>query len=204
MCEHNKDKDINEVTLPIRDLMEAKAKTDILLNISDEDKKKLINLNSWAVKALELTIIERLTKKNLRIKQGEVWSVDLGENIGSEMNKVRPCIVLSCEVFNDSSLATVIPVTNNDTNFPSQAKIDDMGVSNLTGTAKTEQIRTVSKARFGKRICEANDLVNGVYLLQEALMSHVGIDKDFISIFQACNKNNELKKILLEKIKEFE
>lgn len=209
MCDNNKDIDIKddkmkETTLPYRDLTEAKIKTDILLNICDDDKKKLINLNSWAVKAFDLSIMERIHKKNLRVKQCEVWSIDFGENIGAEMNKTRPCIILSCDEFNGSSLVTVIPITNNDTNFPSQVKVDDIGVGNyLTGTAKAEQIRTVSKARLGKRICEVSDLNKGIYLLQEALMKHIGIDKEFIEIFDACTKNNALKDILLQKINEF-
>ena len=32
-------------------------------------------------------------------KQGEVWAVDLGINVGDVMNKVRPCIIVSYDEY---------------------------------------------------------------------------------------------------------
>ena len=84
-----------EVVIPYGDFMEAKSKMEFFLNIESEDKKKLINLINWANKAMEISVIEKIEKKYLKVQKGEVWTVDFGENVGSEMNNVRPCVIVN-------------------------------------------------------------------------------------------------------------
>lgn len=49
------------------------------------------------------------------IAQGEVWWADLAEPSGSEPGFRRPVVVVQCDAFNRSRIATVlcVPLTNN-------------------------------------------------------------------------------------------
>lgn len=49
------------------------------------------------------------------IAQGEVWWADLGEPAGSEPGFRRPVVVVQCDAFNRSRIATVVcvPLTSN-------------------------------------------------------------------------------------------
>lgn len=49
------------------------------------------------------------------ISQGEIWWADLGEPCGSEPGFRRPVIVVQCDAFNRSRIATVVcvPLTSN-------------------------------------------------------------------------------------------
>ncbi len=49
------------------------------------------------------------------IAQGEVWWADLGEPSGSEPGFRRPVVVVQCDAFNRSRIATVVcvPLTSN-------------------------------------------------------------------------------------------
>jgi mRNA interferase MazF len=49
------------------------------------------------------------------VSQGEVWWADLGEPIGSGPGFRRPVIVIQCDAFNRSRIATVVcvPLTTN-------------------------------------------------------------------------------------------
>ena len=112
-------------------------------------------------------------------KRGEVWAVDLGINVGDVMNKVRPCIIVSYDEFNENSnCTTVIPITHADFNFKTQFILDESKLKpsdNLvSGTVKTEQIRTVSKAQLGYKIAELND--EGMKLMNNALKNHLDLD----------------------------
>lgn len=45
------------------------------------------------------------------IAQGEIWWADLGEPIGSEPGYRRPLLIVQCDAFNQSRIATVVCVT---------------------------------------------------------------------------------------------
>lgn len=49
------------------------------------------------------------------IAQGEVWWADLGAPVGSEPGYRRPVVVVQCDAFNRSRIATIVcvPVTSN-------------------------------------------------------------------------------------------
>ncbi len=49
------------------------------------------------------------------IQQGEIWWADLGEPVGSEPGFRRPVVVVQCDAFNRSRIATVVcvPLTSN-------------------------------------------------------------------------------------------
>jgi mRNA interferase MazF len=49
------------------------------------------------------------------VTQGEIWWADLGDPVGSEPGFVRPVVVVQCDAFNRTTLATVVcvPLTSN-------------------------------------------------------------------------------------------
>lgn len=47
------------------------------------------------------------------VKRGEVYFVDLGENIGSEENKIRPCVVLQSNAYNFKSPVFTCAIISN-------------------------------------------------------------------------------------------
>ena len=94
------------------------------------------------------------------------------------MNKVRPCIIVSYDEFNENSnCTTVIPITHAEHNFKTQFIIDDSKLvpseNSVAGTVKAEQIRTVSKVQLGYKIAELNE--DGKKDMMQALSYHLGI-----------------------------
>jgi mRNA interferase MazF len=84
------------------------------------------------------------------VKQYEIYWVVLDPTLGSEINKVRPCLVLSP---NDSNkyLNTVIiaPITSTIKNFPMRLNII---LENKNGQIALDQIRCVDKARINGKL----------------------------------------------------
>lgn len=80
------------------------------------------------------------------VKQYEIYWVGLDPTLGSEINKVRPCLVISP---NDSNmyLNTVIiaPITSTIKNFPMRL---DIILENKNGQIALDQIRCVDKVRI--------------------------------------------------------
>jgi len=46
------------------------------------------------------------------LKQGEIWHINLDPTIGSEMKKVRPCIILNNNMVGKLALKVVAPLTD--------------------------------------------------------------------------------------------
>lgn len=155
-----------------------KNKIESILYTNQKDKEKIVDLEKWTYKIISYDIEERMYHQQVP-KRGEVWAVDLGINVGDVMNKVRPCIIVSYDEFNENSnCTTVIPITHADFNFKTQFILDESKLKpsdNLvSGTVKTEQIRTVSKAQLGYKIAELND--EGMKLMNNALKTHLDLD----------------------------
>ena len=179
----------------LKSFYESKDKKNIIYSMGEDDKDKLRELDTWAYKAFEYTIIERTVHKKPR--RGEIWTVDLGINVGTEIDKIRPCIVVSYDKFNDNSnLITLIPITHSDFSHKTQFRIcEDVLIyseKGLSGTAKAEQITTKSKARLGRKIGELND--KGMILTIKALLNHLGLD--FISAMIDNLPKDEMYKLI--------
>ena len=186
---------LKEEDKKLKSFYESKDKKNIIYSMGEDDKDKLRELDTWAYKAFEYTIIERTVYKKPR--RGEIWTVDLGINVGTEIDKVRPCIVVSYDKFNDNSnLITLIPITHSDFSHKTQFKVcEDVltySEKGLDGTAKAEQITTKSKARLGRKIGELND--KGMILTIKALLNHLGLD--FISAMIDNLPKDEMYKLI--------
>ena len=84
------------------------------------------------------------------LKRGEIWLVNLDPTVGSEIKKSRPCVVVSPAELHDH-LRTVIvaPMTTKGFAAPFRVPLTHSGSK---GLVLLDQIRTVDKARLGKRL----------------------------------------------------
>jgi mRNA interferase MazF len=84
------------------------------------------------------------------IPRGEVWLAALDPTIGSEIQKTRPCLIVSPPEMNDR-LPTVIaaPMTTGNRPAPSRIPVRFQGRS---GLILLEQIRALDKRRLIRRL----------------------------------------------------
>jgi mRNA interferase MazF len=84
------------------------------------------------------------------IKRFEVYLVNLDPTIGSEIQKTRPCLVISPDEMN-RHIATVIvaPMTTRGRAYPTQISCQFQGKD---GQIVLDQLRTVDKVRLIKRL----------------------------------------------------
>lgn len=84
------------------------------------------------------------------VRKFEVYWVDLNPTIGAEMQKIRPCVVVSPKELNDHlDTVIIIPVTSAIHGYPYRVGCHIMG---RDGEIATDQIRTVDKRQLRKRI----------------------------------------------------
>ena len=83
------------------------------------------------------------------IKRFDVWLVDLNPTIGREINKTRPCIVISPNEMTALSTVLMAPMTTKGFEFPCRVtcKFNDK-----KGLVLLDQIRAVDKSRLVKRL----------------------------------------------------
>jgi mRNA interferase MazF len=84
------------------------------------------------------------------VKRFEVYLVILDPTLGSEIQKTRPCLVISPDEMNDH-IATVIiaPMTTKGRDYPSRVNCQFQGKD---GQVVLDQIRTVDKLRLVKKL----------------------------------------------------
>lgn len=99
-------------------------------------------------------------------RRGEIYWVNLDPTIGSEITKTRPAVIISNDQGNEiSRRVIVVPITSKATKiFPFEVAIE---INGKNGKVLLDQIRTIDKARLGKKIgiCEHDTL----FLIDEAL-----------------------------------
>ncbi|MBQ9671239.1 MAG: type II toxin-antitoxin system PemK/MazF family toxin [Prevotella sp.] len=84
------------------------------------------------------------------VKQFDVYWVNLNPTIGAEMQKIRPCVVVSPNELNQHlSTVIIIPITSAIHGYPYRVACQ---VDGRDGEIATDQIRTVDKTRLKNRI----------------------------------------------------
>lgn len=109
-------------------------------------------------------------------RKGEVYNVDLGETRGSEVKKIRPCVVVQNDIGNKfAPTLIIIPITHRpNRNQPTQLQLQDFmfeeATKKIDGMILAEQIRTVDKSRIlspriGKLTRQAIEMVDRAILI---------------------------------------
>jgi mRNA interferase MazF len=83
------------------------------------------------------------------VKRFEVWLVDLNPTKGREINKTRPCVVISPNEMSSLSTVLMAPMTTKGFEFPCRIKCRFKGKS---GLILLDQIRAVDKSRLVKQL----------------------------------------------------
>ncbi len=83
------------------------------------------------------------------INRFDIYLVKLNPTIGSEIQKTRPCIIISPKEMNILNTVIVAPMTSKGFDFIFRPKINFDGKN---GLVLLDQIRTVDKSRFVKKI----------------------------------------------------
>ena len=83
------------------------------------------------------------------VKRGEVWLVNLDPTVGSEIQKTRPCVVISPPEMHDYlRTAIVAPMTTGSRPAPFRIVVRHRGKQRLI---LLDKIRTIDKTRLVKR-----------------------------------------------------
>lgn len=83
-------------------------------------------------------------------KQFEIYWADLNPTKGSEMKKVRPCIVVSPDVMNNAlKTVLVVPLISTIVDWPFRTTITSSG---KLSSAACDQLRAIAKERLGSKI----------------------------------------------------
>lgn len=101
------------------------------------------------------------------IKRGEVHLVCLDPTLGSEINKTRPCLVVSPDELNQHLRTVIIaPMTTGGQAYPWRVRCR---FQRRSGSVALDQLRTVDQNRLVKRLGEIapETLVEVLQVLQE-------------------------------------
>ena len=86
----------------------------------------------------------------MTLKTGEVWLANLDPTVGSEIQKTRPCVVISpAEMHDHLRTAIVAPMTTGSRAAGFRIPITFQGKS---GLILLDQIRTLDKTRLVKKV----------------------------------------------------
>jgi len=84
------------------------------------------------------------------VKRFEVYLVNLDPTLGREIQKTRPCLIISPDEMNDHiSTVIVAPMTTKGKDYPTRVKCQFEGKK---GQIVLDQIRTVDKIRLVKKL----------------------------------------------------
>jgi mRNA interferase MazF len=84
------------------------------------------------------------------VKRFEVYLVNLDPTLGREIQKTRPCLIISPDEMNDHiSTVIVAPMTTKGLNYPTRVQCQFEGKK---GQIVLDQIRTVDKIRLVKKV----------------------------------------------------
>ena len=91
------------------------------------------------------------------MKQGEIWQINLDPTIGSEMKKLRPCIILNNDMVGKLALKVIAPITDFKEYYrdvPWMVIIEPNSKNGLKkiSTIDLFQVRSLSQKRLIKKI----------------------------------------------------
>lgn len=84
------------------------------------------------------------------VKRFEIWNVELNPTRGSEISKIRPCLIVSPNETNKFlNTVTIVPLTSIQKPYPTRLNCRFM---EKEGQLVVDQIRSVDKSRLVKKL----------------------------------------------------
>lgn len=127
-----------------------------------QKQEKCSQLDNWFISKESIAtkwIDLEEDKKNLKIKQGEIYLCELGENIGYEMCKKRPVLIVSETRYSQQGQAVIVPLTKN--TRPQRThyilKRNNYDFLTFDSCVKTEQIRSIASIRLVHKLGQITD-----------------------------------------------
>lgn len=91
----------------------------------------------------------------MEIKQYDIYLVNLDPTIGSEIQKTRPCLIISPDEMNRNIQTIIIaPMTTKSHNYPTRVKVT---FEKKTGWIVLDQIRALDMRRLVKNLGRVSD-----------------------------------------------
>jgi mRNA interferase MazF len=91
----------------------------------------------------------------MEIKQYQIVLVNLDPTLGSEIQKTRPCVIVSPNEMNDNLRTVIIaPMTSTSRKYPTRVKVKH---NSQEGWVVIDQIRTIDKIRIIKMFGSLTD-----------------------------------------------
>jgi mRNA interferase MazF len=95
-------------------------------------------------------------------KRGEIWLVDLNPTRGQEIQKTRPVVIISSDLFNPIAIRIAIPITSWQDKFndrPFMVRIDASSQNGLDrdSAGNLLQIRSLSTERFIRKLGQVSN-----------------------------------------------
>jgi len=86
------------------------------------------------------------------VKRFEIWDTELNQTMGSEINKVRPCVIVSPDEANKYlNTIIVVPLTRTMKTYPTRVNCRFLGKN---GQIAIDQIRSIDKSRLTRKLGE--------------------------------------------------
>lgn len=91
----------------------------------------------------------------MEIKQYDIYLINLDPTIGSEIQKTRPCLIISPDEMNRNIQTIIIaPMTTKSHNYPTRVKVT---FEKKTGWIALDQIRALDMRRLVKKLGRVSD-----------------------------------------------
>jgi mRNA interferase MazF len=89
------------------------------------------------------------------VSKNEIWMANFSPSKGTEINKIRPCLVISPDLANQALPNIIVaPLTSTIKNYPSRVNCD---FKKKSGQIMIDQIRTIDKRRLIKVLGTIDD-----------------------------------------------
>ncbi len=89
----------------------------------------------------------------LAVARGDVWLAALDPTVGSEIQKTRPCVIISpLEMHDHLRTVMVAPMTRGSRPAPFRIPVNFQGKNGLILLDQLDQVRTLDKQRLVRRL----------------------------------------------------
>lgn len=112
------------------------------------------------------------------ISQGDIWLVEFYPNIGSEISKKRPAVVVNDNRIGKLPLKTIVPITDWSANYAQYPWMIAIEPNQSNGLSKPSaidcfQIKSFSENRFDKRLGRIDDAM--LYVIHQTIVKTLNI-----------------------------
>ncbi len=100
----------------------------------------------------------------MSISQGEIWLVRFYPQVGSEISKLRPAVVVNHDTIGRLPLKTIVPITDWKANYAHYPWMLQIKANKANGLSKTSaidcfQVKNFSDERFVEKIGFVDDVI---------------------------------------------